>query len=197
MRYTYVILAIIAALLLAACGGSKKTEIPIETEDLSDSSTTVGETPASAITEEEDLTEPDKNIEFDTESGVSETSISDMTLEEINAAEFLKNIYFEFDKYDLTDSSIQELQQNADWLTENPSVKIIIEGHCDERGTEEYNLALGERRANAARDFLIRMNISKDRIMTASYGESRPQDTGQNERAWALNRRAHFRVYAR
>lgn len=104
----------------------------------------------------------------------------------------LKSIYFAYDKYNLTDESIAALSENASTLMDKPNLEIVIEGHCDERGTEEYNLALGEKRALAARDFMVRFGIAKSRISIISYGEERPADPGQNEAAWAKNRRAEF-----
>ncbi len=104
----------------------------------------------------------------------------------------LESIHFDFDKYNLTDEAIAILTKNAEILMNNPDVKITIEGHCDERGTEEYNLALGEKRAMAARDFLVRFGIEKSRISIVSYGEERPIDPRHNEEAWAKNRRAEF-----
>ncbi len=104
----------------------------------------------------------------------------------------LEDIHFEFDKYELTDEAKKILTENARKLMENPHLKILIEGHCDERGTQEYNLALGEKRALAARDFLVRFGIAKSRISVISYGEERPLDPRHNEEAWAKNRRAHF-----
>ena len=80
------------------------------------------------------------------------------------------------------------------WLRPYPSVRILIEGHCDERGTAAYNLALGERRADTAKEFLVNLGIPADRVTTISYGEEKPVDPGQNEEAWAKNRRAHFEL---
>ena len=103
-----------------------------------------------------------------------------------------KNIHFEFDKSELTAKAQQILKKKAGWLEKNPDEDVLIEGHCDERGTTEYNLALGERRAQAARDFLINMGISSSRISYVSYGEEKPLDPAGNPEAWAKNRRAEF-----
>jgi len=103
-----------------------------------------------------------------------------------------ENIYFDFDKYNLLPLAQQVLQRKAEWLRNNPDVPVIIEGHCDERGTNEYNLALGDRRAESARTYLINLGIAGSRLTTVSYGEERPVDSGHNEVAWAKNRRAHF-----
>lgn len=106
----------------------------------------------------------------------------------------LKTIYFDYDKYSLSDEAQQKLQYNAEVLRKAPEVKLVVEGHCDERGTAEYNLALGARRAKAAADYLISLGVSPDRIKTVSYGSELPVATGHNEAAWSQNRRAYFRV---
>ncbi len=104
----------------------------------------------------------------------------------------LNAIYFDFDKSDLTAEARAILAQNARRLEENPNTNIRIEGHCDERGTVEYNLALGERRAISARDYLINYGINSNHITIISYGKERPIDPRHNEEAWAQNRRAEF-----
>jgi peptidoglycan-associated lipoprotein len=109
----------------------------------------------------------------------------------------LKVAYFDFDSYRINGSGKKALKGNADWMKANGSSTIQIEGHCDERGTTEYNLALGERRANAARDYLIRLGIDKSRISVISYGEERPSDPGHDESAWSKNRRAAFVVLSK
>jgi peptidoglycan-associated lipoprotein len=103
----------------------------------------------------------------------------------------LKDIHFNFDKYDIRPEDAAILKENAALLKKFSNVKVQIEGHCDERGTVEYNLALGERRANKTKDYLVSLGISTDRISTISYGKERPLDPGHNEDAWAKNRRAH------
>ena len=106
----------------------------------------------------------------------------------------LADIHFDFDKYTLKDEARASLQKDAEWLAKNKDVKIVIEGNCDERGTAEYNLALGQRRAEAAAKYLIDMGIDAKRIKTVSYGLERPLDPRHNEEAWAKNRRDHFVV---
>jgi len=106
----------------------------------------------------------------------------------------LDDIHFDFDKSDIRTDGREILQKNADWLQNNPDIKIQIEGHCDERGTAEYNLALGERRAMSTKKYLISLGISADRIYTISYGEELPIDPNHSEDSWAKNRRAHFLV---
>ncbi len=105
-----------------------------------------------------------------------------------------EDIYFEFDKSTLTPAAQDNLMQKAEWLRENPDAMVTIEGHCDDRGTNEYNLALGDRRAESAKAFLVDLGIDASRLTTISYGEERPVDPRQNEEAWAKNRRDHFAV---
>ena len=103
-----------------------------------------------------------------------------------------ERIHFEFDKSTLTPAAQDILMKKAEWLRENPDATITIEGNCDERGTNEYNLALGERRAESAKNFLVDLGIAPSRMTTISYGEERPLDPAHNEEAWAQNRRDDF-----
>jgi peptidoglycan-associated lipoprotein len=105
-----------------------------------------------------------------------------------------ENIFFDFDKSELKPAARTVLEKKAGWLRANSQYKLKIEGHCDERGTVEYNLALGERRAKAAMKYLSALGISADRMTTVSYGEERPADPGKNEAAWAKNRRDEFKL---
>ncbi len=109
----------------------------------------------------------------------------------------LKDIFFEFDKYDIRSGDAKVLDANATWLKANPNYLILIEGHCDERGTNEYNLALGERRAKSTMNYLVSQGVQANRITIISYGEARPQCTEKNEACWSKNRRAHFLVKPR
>ena len=105
-----------------------------------------------------------------------------------------KDILFEFDKATLTPAAREMLTKNGLWLRTNPDVAVTIEGHCDERGTNAYNLALGERRAESVKMFLADLGIDQSRLATISYGEERPLDRGHGEAVWASNRRAHFLI---
>jgi peptidoglycan-associated lipoprotein len=116
---------------------------------------------------------------------------------EVYESSLLKDIRFDFDRYDIRVEDIQAMKDNAALLMKYPSVKIQIEGHCDERGTGEYNLALGERRANSAKRYLVSLGIAEGRISTISYGEENPVDPGHHEDAWAKNRRAHFIILSK
>ena len=103
-----------------------------------------------------------------------------------------EDILYEFDSASLSVDAQQILRRKADWLSENPRARVNIEGHCDERGTNEYNLALGDRRAFSAKSFLVDLGIDDSRLTTVSYGEEQPIDSRSAEDAWSQNRRAHF-----
>lgn len=99
-------------------------------------------------------------------------------------------VHFAYDKYNLTADARAQLKKQAAWMMANPGTKVTIEGHCDERGTRDYNLALGHRRANAVYDYLQTLGVAMDRMSTTSYGKERPQNPGNDDVAWAANRRA-------
>ncbi len=101
-----------------------------------------------------------------------------------------ETIYFDTDKYDIDSVDAAALQRQAQWLLKYPAKQVTIEGHCDERGTRDYNLALGERRANAAKNYLVGLGVNASRLTTVSYGKERPVALESSEEAWALNRRA-------
>lgn len=103
-----------------------------------------------------------------------------------------EDIHFDYDSALLTPQAQEILREKASYMKENPGTNVIIEGHCDERGTNEYNLALGEQRAKMTQEFLVALGVSASRIKTVSYGEERPLDRSNTEQAWAKNRRAHF-----
>jgi peptidoglycan-associated lipoprotein len=126
----------------------------------------------------------------------TETTTTPMTpAESVSAQEDLvinvgDRVFFDFDKSDLRPDAIDTLNRQSDWMSGNGSITVAIEGHCDERGTREYNLALGERRAAAAKQYLESMGVGGGRMETVSYGKERPAVLGSNEAAWAQNRRA-------
>ena len=119
------------------------------------------------------------------------------SLKEFVAVAALKDVFFEFDKYDIRAEDAKTLDANATWLKANAENLVLIEGHCDERGTNEYNLALGERRAKAAMNYLVSQGVQANRITIISYGEERPVCNEKNESCWSKNRRAHFLVKPR
>jgi len=108
----------------------------------------------------------------------------------------LRNIYFDFDRSNIRPDYQPVMEGIAEWLNRNGHKQLLIEGHCDERGTSEYNLALGERRSLSVRKYLVGLGISPDRLHTISYGEEKPAVSGHDESAWAENRRAEFKVSA-
>jgi peptidoglycan-associated lipoprotein len=116
---------------------------------------------------------------------------------EILESKLFKDIHFDFDKYDIRSGDAEILKENAALLMKHPTLKIQIEGHCDERGTIEYNLALGERRANSAKKYLVSLGMPTDQISTISYGKEKPLDPGHNEEAWRKNRRDHFIILSK
>ncbi len=109
----------------------------------------------------------------------------------------LITVYFDYDKFELTPEALDIMSANADHLWNHPLKVILIEGHCDERGTEEYNLALGEKRSRAVREYLIKYGINPERLSVISYGESMPTDYGHGEKSWARNRRAEFALLSK
>jgi len=109
----------------------------------------------------------------------------------------LKDVFFDFDKANIRDDQKAALNDNVGWLKGNTGAKLLVEGHCDERGTAEYNLGLGERRAKAVKDYLIAAGVAADRVSTISYGKERPFVLGHDESAWKWNRRGHFVIQGR
>jgi peptidoglycan-associated lipoprotein len=134
------------------------------------------------------------------EAEVVEEKILPMEAKEVTAAVIEKPLFefrdalFDFDRYNIRPDARAVLDSVASWLNKNRDINVLIEGHCDERGTNEYNLALGEKRANATKDYLVSKGIAPLRMNTLSYGEERPACTEQNEDCWQRNRRAHFVV---
>ena len=130
----------------------------------------------------------------------SETDLLDIgarSIEELNLEGHLKDVQFNYDSADLSPPMRATLEENAAWLSRYPSVRILVEGHCDERGTVEYNLALGEERARAVRDYLRDLGVGSGRMRIISYGKEFPLDPGHHEAAWRRNRRAHLEIIAK
>jgi peptidoglycan-associated lipoprotein len=117
-------------------------------------------------------------------------------LEGFKVADSLSDIYFDFDRYELKPEAMKTLDAHAEWLKANPKHLVLVEGHCDERGTDAYNVALGERRAKATQNYLAARGVRTARITVISYGEERPQCSEHTEGCWERNRRAHFMVKA-
>jgi peptidoglycan-associated lipoprotein len=118
-------------------------------------------------------------------------------LQQLNARGYLQDAFFDYDKSELREDARTALSKDADWLKKYPSTKLLIEGHCDERGTEEYNLALGDRRANATKEYLAALGITDSRVQTVSFGKDKPFCTSENDPCFQENRRAHFLITAK
>jgi peptidoglycan-associated lipoprotein len=114
------------------------------------------------------------------------------SLEELNKDQILKRVHFDFDRYTIRDDMKAVMQANANWLLKFPSVEVLVEGHCDERGTIEYNIALGEKRAEAARNYLVSLGLNAAKVKIISYGKSKPLVQGVDEASYFQNRRAEF-----
>lgn len=157
--------------------------------------------PSAGIETKPPITEkhaPSEDVPPERERGFQETKEIpaaedlDTRLAKLNAQKVMGAIYFEFDKSDLRSEALDQLRRNAEWLRGNAGYRVRIEGNCDERGTVEYNLALGERRAVAAKHYLAKAGIDAGRIETISYGKEHPVDPGHYEEAWQKNRRDDF-----
>jgi peptidoglycan-associated lipoprotein len=185
-----VTLVLLALVVAPACHKQQ----PIKVAPSADTSPVVPPIPptVTTATAQTVTTEPDF-VSPKTEVGV-ETLPND--IEELNrvaqARGYIQDAFFEFNESTLTADAQSALTSSATWLKKNGQYNLLIEGHCDERGTEQYNLALGDRRANQAKEYLVTLGIDAGRIRTVSYGEERPFDPGHNEAAWAKNRRAHL-----
>jgi peptidoglycan-associated lipoprotein len=174
-------LLIIAISLVAIVGCNKKVETEPEAPAPVEKTTPP---PAPPVTKQVDdfKSEPPKEAE----------PTRSQLIDEWNREGVLATIYFAYDSAELSETARRTLSSNATWLKNNGDANLIIEGHCDERGTIEYNLALGERRASSVRDYLNTLGVSRSRVRVITYGEERPVDAGHSESAWSKNRRAAF-----
>ena len=168
MFYKFLISTFIV-LFVAACATTPK--------DSADSSGSGSSSSGSDVSSEGTITET-------TGSGIVSGSQEDLI---VNVGD---RVFFGYDSSDLDSDALELLQDQVAWLKQNSDVSVTIEGHCDERGTREYNLALGEKRAQAVKNYLIGLGINPDRVSTISYGKERPADVGSNDGAWAQNRRS-------
>jgi peptidoglycan-associated lipoprotein len=183
-RHLFVVL-LLAAVLGAACGGKKRPPVLANPGDAGSSS--ADRSGSSRDTQPVDGG-PDVSALRDEGASGTDFALSDASGE----GGPLADIHFELDRATLTEEARATIEKHALWLQSHREAKVTIEGHCDERGTTEYNLALGDRRARAARDYIVSLGIPANRLRTISYGKERPVDPGHNEAAWAQNRRAEF-----
>ena len=163
-KITTPLIIILGVATLAACGKKPPKELPLPPEDTT--------------------------MNTGQNTGPVNTGPVPGSQEDFLATVSSDRIFFDTDRFNVDTEDQMVLQSQARWLAQNSSVRIVVEGHADERGTRDYNLALGERRANSAKNYLVSLGVSPDRIRTVSYGKERPQATGSNESAWAQNRRA-------
>jgi len=174
------VLAAVSLLTLGACSTKKKETLPA-TGDKTEAGTSGGADGSSGSGGAGGVSAEERAQQGQRDAGYTEESQ-------------LKDVNFDYDKSDIRSDAREILKKNAEWMKANSKSKVQIEGHCDERGSNEYNLALGERRANAVKKYISSLGVEADRLYTISYGEELPIDPGHNEEAWSKNRRAHFLV---
>ena len=191
MRYTHrlMVLAILISVLVGACA---KKQPPVARPMPPPANT--GTAPADVMPPPPPTPVVEPPI---TVPSLPEDSIAGKSLDDLNRDSPLRPLFFELDSSEVSAEGQQLLQENAAIMKKYPTWQITIEGHCDERGTAEYNLALGERRALAAKNYLVSLGIPADQVKTVSYGKEFPFDPGHDDAAWQKNRRAHFVITAK
>lgn len=185
---TLLVLLLLLTVVVAACKGKAKPPVarPMPPPVENPLATNPPPAPPKPVIEEPTVVPP-----------MPGDDISGTSIDDLNRDSPLKPLFFELDSSDVSGPGQQVLQNNAAILKKYASMQITVEGHCDERGTAEYNLALGERRALAAKNYLVSLGIAADRIKTVSYGKEFPFDPGHDDSAWRQNRRAHFVITAK
>ena len=184
-RHPSVVIVILVSLAMAGCARRQPpATAPAPPPAAAPPAATAAPPPAPPVRLEESLPVPTAPI--------AEDAIGNRSLDDLNRDSPFKPVFFQLDGSELDDAGRAVVSGNATLLRKYPTWVITIEGHCDERGTAEYNLALGERRAGGVRAYLVSLGISPDRIRTVSYGKEFPFNPGHDEAAWAQNRRAHF-----
>src|SRR3954447_15660662 len=191
-----VTLALLAAVVIPAC---KKNPKPVVAPSTSVAPSTVPDVPLTVTTATaQTVTEP---TDFVAKTDTVATEVLPNDIGELNRVAqsrgYIADAFFEYNEASLSADAQTALTNSATWLKKNSQYKLLIEGHCDERGTEQYTLALGDRRANQAKEYLVTLGVDAGRIRTVSYGEERPFDPGHDESAWAKNRRDHLVLVGR
>jgi peptidoglycan-associated lipoprotein len=188
MKNILVVMVLALVIIVAGCA-SKKTvksdELPLQPEVQQKPSVTTQETEQKSTA----FTLPSEKI---TDQQLAKFETKDETVVYSEEKSTFDDIYFDYDEYTIREEAEATLKSISSWLLKNTSASLLIEGHCDERGTNEYNLALADRRAKAARDYLVALGIDSRRLEMVSYGEEMPLCTEQTEECWAKNRRDHF-----
>jgi len=184
------IVLVLLTVLIAACKGKNKPPVarPMPPPSVTNNPNTGGPPPAPPVPVNEPIPVPPMP---------SEDTVMSKSIDDLNRDSPLRPLFFELDSSEVSGPGQQVLQTNASVLKKYPGMQVTVEGHCDERGTAEYNLALGERRALAAKNYLVSLGIPADRIKTVSYGKEFPFDPGHDDGAWQKNRRAHFVITAK
>jgi peptidoglycan-associated lipoprotein len=195
--YKVISISLLAVLvLLAPACRSRKTPPPTTTPSTATGSG-APDIPLPPVPGNNDTTvEPSEDFVRDTPAATEETFPADIEAlnRYVQERGYVRDAFFNYDEAGLDDAAQAALTASANWLKsrEGAAYSLLIEGHCDERGTEQYNLALGDRRANTARDYMVTLGVDGGRIRTVSYGEERPFEEGHDDNAWAQNRRAHL-----
>jgi peptidoglycan-associated lipoprotein len=186
MKNVFIMIVLVCGLVFAGCSSKHVAppEQPVQPEPQKQAVVPAKEPPKQLPQQR-----PPENITDRQLAKVETTEETPMYSEEKSPFE---DIHFDYDKYEVQSDAQTALKSVSSWLLKNPSARLLIEGHCDERGTNEYNLALADRRAKAVRDYLIALGIASLRVEMVSYGKEKPMCTEQTEGCWAKNRRAHF-----
>ena len=174
------LLAIGAALLTVACSSKPQPVAAPEAK------------PVAAVTVPVTVQPPPAQADLE----AKDRTRVDVEVDEMNRTGYLKDAYFDYNEYEIRQDQRDALEKNAAWLKGHPTVTISVAGHCDERGTAQYNMALGEKRAQTVVDYLVALGIQTSRVQVMSYGKERPFSHGHDDRAWSQNRRAHCVVSA-
>lgn len=182
---SHVVLALLACSIAAGCGPKRKPAISSGGPTRGGTGATTSSIPVEPVGSGPEVASVEP-------SGITDTDIPTDFSDKENGP--LADVHFGFDQAALSDEARATLEKHALWLQSNRAMRVRIEGHCDERGTVDYNLALGEQRARAARDYLVSLGVAADRLSTVSYGKEKPLDAGHDEGAWGRNRRARFSV---
>ncbi len=182
---------LIAAAIMPACRAKKAPPAPkvAPTETTASAPQVPVTTTETRVTNPPDFVQPTQQPTITTETLPTDIEALNRVAEQRG---YLQDAFYAFDESTLTADAQTALTTSANWLKKNPQYSLLIEGHCDERGTEQYNLALGDRRANSAKEYMVALGVDAARIRTVSYGEERPFDPGHDEAAWAKNRRSHL-----
>lgn len=181
MKKIFLALAITAGVIIGGCT-EKKPLTPVQQPEATQEQPKIKEEPKESKPSEQTTAPQTESVES--------KDLASRNVEEIPG--MFKDIYFDYDRYDIREDAKITLKSVADYLIKNGGIRVLIEGHCDSRGTSEYNLGLGERRAKAARDYLLSLGVPSARIEAISYGKEKPVCDTQSEDCWAKNRRARF-----